>query len=191
VTEPVVVQPVVVQPAIPGSRVTAIIVAARDAEPGGLPGLLLDRARQAAEAVPGASVEVVAGEQVRRRAAEVLAREQARLLILWPRLARWRSAHVTAALDDLHAGCGVSLAPLFDGGLYLLALDRMMPELFDLEDEVLVGAQAMAELLGAAARAGVEVGLLRAERALRRPGDVAAALADPLLDPELRGLLSA
>jgi hypothetical protein len=35
----------------------------------------------------------------------------------------------------------------------------------------------------------VPVGLLRAERGLRRPGDVRAALADPLLDHELRELL--
>jgi hypothetical protein len=31
--------------------------------------------------------------------------------------------------------------------------------------------------------------MLRAERGLRSPSDVRAALADPLLDPELRALL--
>jgi hypothetical protein len=189
---PAVNGPAVNGPAVNGpGRVTALVVAPAGGTSDGLDALLLQRARQAAERVPGAGVEVVAGEDVRRRAAEVLAEEHPRLLILWPRLGRWREDHVTAALEDLDAGCGVSLAPLFDGGLYLLALDRMVPELFGLEDEVIVGPRAMGELLGAAGRAGVEVGLLRAERALRRPGDVAAALADPLLDAELRGLLSA
>ena len=42
----------------------------------------------------------------------------------------------------------------------------------------------------AAHEAGVEVGLLRPERGLRTESDIAAALADPLLDGELRGLLS-
>ena len=36
---------------------------------------------------------------------------------------------------------------------------------------------------------GRVIGLLRAERGLARPADVRAALADPLLDPELRALL--
>jgi hypothetical protein len=44
-------------------------------------------------------------------------------------------------------------------------------------------------VLGAINEAGVAVGLLRAERGLRRPADVRAALADPLLDAELRALL--
>ena len=38
--------------------------------------------------------------------------------------------------------------------------------------------------------AGAPVGLVRPERGLRRPADVRAALADPLLDAELRALLT-
>jgi hypothetical protein len=48
----------------------------------------------------------------------------------------------------------------------------------------------MGGVLGAINEEGASVGLLRAERGLRRPGDVRAALADPLLDGELRDLLS-
>jgi hypothetical protein len=48
---------------------------------------------------------------------------------------------------------------------------------------------AMGSVLGAINQEGVAVGLLRAERGLRRAGDVRAALADPLLDNELRALL--
>jgi hypothetical protein len=43
--------------------------------------------------------------------------------------------------------------------------------------------------LAAIHQAGLEVGLLRAERGLRRPDDVSAALADPLVDPQLRAAL--
>jgi hypothetical protein len=43
---------------------------------------------------------------------------------------------------------------------------------------------------GAAIRdAGFEVGILRAERALHRPADVRAALADPLLPDDIGAIL--
>jgi hypothetical protein len=41
-----------------------------------------------------------------------------------------------------------------------------------------------------AAKEQVEVGLLRAERALRTPADVAALIADPLTDGVLQQVLS-
>jgi hypothetical protein len=44
--------------------------------------------------------------------------------------------------------------------------------------------------LAAARDAGLEVGILRAERALHRSADVRAALADPLLPSGLRRILS-
>jgi len=42
----------------------------------------------------------------------------------------------------------------------------------------------------AVSEAGLELGILRAERALQRPADVCAALADPLLPESLRRLLA-
>jgi len=78
---------------------------------------------------------------------------------------------------------------VFDGGFYLLALARPLPALFDLPADTWRSADAMGTALVAAHSAGAEVGLLRTERGLRSPADVAAALADPLLDAELRGLL--
>jgi glycosyltransferase A (GT-A) superfamily protein (DUF2064 family) len=78
---------------------------------------------------------------------------------------------------------------VFDGGFYLLGLARPLPSLLELDRETWQSPDAMALTLAGAARGGVEAGLLRAERALRTAGDVAAALADPLLDEELRLLL--
>jgi hypothetical protein len=43
--------------------------------------------------------------------------------------------------------------------------------------------------LAAVTEAGLELGILRAERALHRPADVRAALADPLLEPEVARIL--
>jgi hypothetical protein len=43
--------------------------------------------------------------------------------------------------------------------------------------------------IGAAREAGLEIGILRPERALRRPADVRGALADPLV-PETIGRIS-
>jgi glycosyltransferase A (GT-A) superfamily protein (DUF2064 family) len=111
------------------------------------------------------------------------------LLIVWPELPRCRPELGAAAVADLREGCGLSVGPVFDGGFYLLALARPLPALFDLPADTWRSADAMGTALVAAHSAGAEVGLLRTERGLRSPADVAAALADPLLDAELRGLL--
>jgi glycosyltransferase A (GT-A) superfamily protein (DUF2064 family) len=111
------------------------------------------------------------------------------VLIAWPDLPRWRPEHAAAALTDLRDGCGLSLGPVFDGGFYLIALVRPLPALFALPAPAWRSPDALGIALIAAHEAGVEAGLLRAERGLHSPEDVRAALADPLLDPELRALL--
>jgi hypothetical protein len=111
------------------------------------------------------------------------------VLIMWPDLLHWRPEHAEGALADLQDGCGVSLGPVFDGGFYLVGLARPLPALFELPEESWRSPDAMTLALTAAHAAGVEVGLLRTERALHRPEDVRAALADPLTDPGIRALL--
>ena len=112
------------------------------------------------------------------------------LLIAWPCLVRWRAEHTGAALDDLADGCDLSVGPVFDGGFYLLALARALPELFSSAARDWGGPDALGAAFAAAQEAGLTVGMLRAERGLRGPEDVRAALADPLTDPEVRGLLA-
>ena len=111
------------------------------------------------------------------------------LLIAWPELMHWRPEHAEAALTDLGDGYELSVGPVFDGGFYLLAQAHPLPALFGLPDAIWRSPDSLTLVLGAAHAAGVEGGMLRAERGLRSPGDVRAALADPLLDPELRALL--
>jgi hypothetical protein len=91
-----------------------------------------------------------------------------------------------AALEDLRTGCDVALGPAFDGGFYLVAVRRPLPALFGLPEQVWRSADAMTVGLTAARDSGLEVGILRAERALHRPADVRAALVDPTL-PEAVG----
>ncbi len=113
----------------------------------------------------------------------------AAVVVVWPVLPCWRAEHADAVLDDLAAGCLVSIAPAFDAGLYLLALARTVPALLALPDEAWDSPNAIGLALAPVNEAGADVGLVRPERALRRAADVHAALADPLLDGELRALL--
>ncbi len=142
--------------------------------------------------------EVAGGDGVRRvegALADAIAfglRERGEpLLVAWPVLARFRTEHATAALGDLSAGCDLVIGPLIDGGLYLLGLARPLGELVAVPDEAWSGPEAMPAALEAAAESGREVGLLRAERALRKSSDVPAALADPLTPEEIGRILGA
>jgi glycosyltransferase A (GT-A) superfamily protein (DUF2064 family) len=110
-------------------------------------------------------------------------------LVIWPELPVWLPETGAAALDDLAAGCAVSIGPVFDGALYLLALDQPIPELLALGERPWHGVQAMARVFTVVEERQLEVGLLRAERGLRRPDDVRALRVDPLTDGELRRLL--
>jgi len=123
-------------------------------------------------------------------AARVFARSSGPLLIVWPDLPLLRPAHASAALDDLAAGCDLVLGPAIDGGLYLIGIARPQPKLFALPEPAWRSPDVMTTGFAAARDAGLEVGILRAERALHRPADVRAALADPLLPEPLARILS-
>ena len=122
-------------------------------------------------------------------AARVFVHHSGPLLIAWPDLPRLNEEHARAALGDLEAGCDVVLGPAIDGGFYLIGLARPVPKLFSLPEQAWRSPDAMTIGLAAARDSGLEIGLLRAERALHRPADVRALLADPLLPPELEQIL--
>jgi uncharacterized protein len=122
-------------------------------------------------------------------AARVFSHRERPLLVVWPDLPRLRPELATAALEDLSAGCDVVLGPVIDGGLYLIGIARPVPKLFALPEQSWRGRDVMMIGLSAVRDAGLEVGILRAERALHRPADVRAALADPLLPEGLAKLL--
>jgi glycosyltransferase A (GT-A) superfamily protein (DUF2064 family) len=122
-------------------------------------------------------------------AARVFVRHSGPLLIVWPDLPRLRVEHARAALDDLAAGCDLVLGPAIDGGFYLIGINRPIPKLFALPENAWRSPDVMTMGLAAARDAGLEIGLLRAERALHRPPDVRAALADPMLPSEFAQIL--
>lgn len=119
-------------------------------------------------------------------AARVFTRSHGPLLIVWPDLPVFRRAHAFGALDDLRSGCDVVLGPAIDGGLYLIGFARPLPRLFALPERLWRDRDVMAMGLAAVREAGLELGLLRSERALHRPADLRAALADPLLPEAIR-----
>jgi glycosyltransferase A (GT-A) superfamily protein (DUF2064 family) len=122
-------------------------------------------------------------------AARVFAQREGPLLVVWPDLPRLRPEHATAALDDLESGCDVVLGPVIDGGLYLVGIAHPVPKLFALPEQSWRGRDVMMIGLSAVREAGLELGILRAERALHRPSDVRAALADPLLPAAVAKIL--
>lgn len=148
--------------------------------------VLLDRALAWARSVADDVLCAQPGEAVAPAARRAFDAAGGPLLIAWPELPVWRPVHGDGALGDLADGCGVSVGPVFDGGFYLLGLAEPLPALLELPRS----PDAMNRAFTAALEAEIDVGLLRAERGLRTAADVAAALADPLLDDELRGLLS-
>jgi hypothetical protein len=153
--------------------------------------LLLARAMQWASELSPGGLHVAADSETLADAVERVGADVGgpALLVIWPALPRWRAEHAEGVMDDLASGCGASVGPVFDGGLYMLGLGRALPSLSALPEETWDSPDAMGRVLGAVNQAGVAVGLLRAERGLRRPGDLWAAVADPLLDDELRALL--
>jgi glycosyltransferase A (GT-A) superfamily protein (DUF2064 family) len=100
-----------------------------------------------------------------------------------------RPEHARAALDDLGAGCDVVLGPALDGGFYLIGINRPLPRLFALPEQTWRSPDVMVLTAAAVRAAGLELGILRAERALHRPADVRAALADPLLPEDVAQIL--
>ncbi len=125
------------------------------------------------------------GDGIAGRVADAAARVSSHspgpTFIVWPDLARFRSAHAEAAATDLADGADLVLGPVFDGGYYMIALARPLPSLFALPEQVWRGPDSFNQVLTAAARTGLEIGVLGGERALHRPADVRAVLADPLL----------
>jgi hypothetical protein len=88
-----------------------------------------------------------------------------------------------AALADLAAGAGLTMAPATDGRPFLVGLATADPEL------VSQAAGGLRDREAAAALNDGEFGLLRSERRLVSPGDARAFAADPLTPPELAALL--
>ena len=112
------------------------------------------------------------------------------LLVVSCDVPRLTVAHLAVAAADLEAGTDVSFGSTLDGGSYLLALREPRAELLARPPGGEPDPAGFAHAMGAAQKAGLEIGLLRMERRLRRPADAAAMLADPLLPGDVKEVLT-
>lgn len=124
-----------------------------------------------------AEVELVHSAEEAARAAEAAS---GHVVVVWADTPRLGAVHAAGVRDDLEAGADLVAAPSLDGCVYLLAMREGRAEL--------VGPP-FARVLALAAEFGLETGMLRHERRLRRPEDVRALLADPLIAGEVRSAL--
>jgi glycosyltransferase A (GT-A) superfamily protein (DUF2064 family) len=143
---------------------------------------------------PNATLFPQNGEGIAGRLGDAVGRVYARrsgpLLIVWPDLPQFRYEHAQAALDDLRCGCDLVLGPVYDGGFYLVGMRRALAALLSLAEQTWRGSDAVAVGLAIAGQTGLRVGVLRSERALHRPADLRAAIADPMLPGALARILA-
>lgn len=191
----------------PAALVIAPAPAPPGAQPTGLATALLRRTAAWAQRVAGdrarvvlgdagddpgnlaAIAEVVAapshGERVSAAASAAFERFGGPLLIVASDFPWLSAAHAAAALDDLGAGCDMTVGPSTAGDWYLLGLRASAAALAQLAPEAWTEGRLGAETLRAGTGAGLALGLLRSERPLRTRADAAALRADPLADREL------
>lgn len=103
---------------------------------------------------------------------------------------RLGAAHAADVLGDLEAGCDLSFGSTLEGGWYLAGLAAPRSELLAAVPGAELRAGGVGVALQRARELGAEIGLIRHERALRGPADVAAHLADPLTPRAVRAALS-
>jgi uncharacterized protein len=130
------------------------------------------------------------GRRLEHATAHVWQRHRGPLLVVGVDT-RLTAAHAEAALDHLAAGTDAVFGPALDGGYYLVALARPLPELFAIDPAAWGGPEVLERSIAAAHEAGLSVATLDPERDLDTPADAAALIDDPELAPLLRrGLVS-
>jgi hypothetical protein len=152
--------------------VKVVVVAAE-----GVPGLLVERARDWARALGDPAPRVARDEPA--AAADVTGTTSG-VVVVWADTPRLGPVHAAGVQADLAAGTEVVAGPTLDAGVYLLGMRSPRPELVGLR---------FSAVLERCAASGLETGMLRHERRLARAEDVRALLADPLLPVEVRRVL--
>ena len=99
---------------------------------------------------------------------------------------RLAPGHAETALAQIAAGAAAVFGPAVDGGYYLLALARPMPELFAIDPAEWGGERVLELSLASAWAAGHRTALIHPERDLDTPADAIALEGDPELGPLLR-----
>jgi glycosyltransferase A (GT-A) superfamily protein (DUF2064 family) len=152
-----------------------------------------DACDEVAACAPGAVVFAQQGRDPGTRLAgaaeRVFAESAGPLLAIGTGLPTLAPRHAEAALDDLGAGCDVSVGPAADGGCYLIATRELHPEVFALGDGAWAGPRGFQETMAAAHGAGLALGMLRLEVGLGTPADVRWLLLDRGLPEDVAAIL--
>ena len=125
------------------------------------------------------------GERLARAAGHAFRVHPGRLLVVGVDT-RLTPDHASAAAKQLDAGAEAVFGPALDGGYYLLALARPLPELFEIDRQAWGGDKVLELSLAAAWKAGRRTALIHPERDLDTPADATALEGDPELGPLLR-----
>jgi rSAM/selenodomain-associated transferase 1 len=129
------------------------------------------------------------GERLATATERVLASAGGPLIVVGTDAPTLRRSHADGALARLAAGCDACFGPALDGGYYLVALTRSLPELFALPADAWGGPDVLELSLRAASDAGILAAVLDTERDLDTPADARALLADPALPDEVAAAL--
>jgi glycosyltransferase A (GT-A) superfamily protein (DUF2064 family) len=136
-----------------------------------------------------AQADGTAPERLSAAVDEVFAAAGGPVIVVRPDFARLGAYHARAALGDLGDGCDVVLGVAVGGGLYLVGMREPQPRLFALAGNDDDGETTRRNAREVTAGLELEVGMLHYERALVRPGDVFAMLADPLAPADVKDVL--
>lgn len=129
------------------------------------------------------------GERLIAATAHVLALRSGPLLTIGTDAPTLGPAHAGTALERIAAGADACFGPAADGGYYLVALARPLPELFALDPAAWGGPEVLERSLAAARAAGIGTALLARERDLDTPADAAALLDHPAVPKDVAALL--
>lgn len=129
------------------------------------------------------------GARMRAAVEDVLVAHQGPVAVIGTDAPTLTAAHLRAAGAALTAGHDAVFGPALDGGYYLLALPRSVPELFAIDPTLWGGPQVLSASLRAAETAGLRVGMLAPLRDLDTPADARAFLDEGELPAEIADLL--
>ena len=154
-----------------------------------------DARDEVAELAPGARLIELAGDdpvaRVAAAADAVLAEHGGPVLLVGVDTPQIRPQVGRQALEDLAAGCDLTFGPSADGRFYLVGLREPHPEVFALPEGAWQGPRVLELALTAAHEAGLDLAMLRGERALHEEGDARAVLADPCAPDDVAEVLRA
>jgi uncharacterized protein len=129
------------------------------------------------------------GERLADATEQVFERADGPLVVIGADAPAVEARHFEAAVAVLGSGRDAAIGPALDGGYYLIALARPLPQLFAIPADAWGGEEVLGLTLAAARAAGLRVGLIEPARDLDTPGDASALLDEGGLPEEIASLL--